>query len=144
MLKKGQNFRVKVGGKIVACATSCSLHLSAQLEESSTKDSTGSWTENECVAKSWDGSVDALKAVESDTGAEQFNSIHSLIGETVDIEYTDTEGTKNRQEKAAGEKYYGKAVINDISLNAANKQNVTYSMQFTGVGELTNTKPSAS
>lgn len=136
MLKKGQNFRVKVDGKIVACATTCTLHLSAQLEESSTKDSTDSWTEQECVSKSWDGSVEALKAVEADTGAEQFTDIESLIGKTVEIEYTDTEGDKNRTDKASGEAHHGNAIVNDLNINAANKQNVTYSMQFTGVGAL--------
>jgi hypothetical protein len=58
---KGQNLRVLVGNpsKCVAAATSCTVHLSLQLESETTKDS-GDWDEQGPVGKNWDGSVDAL------------------------------------------------------------------------------------
>lgn len=62
MVIKGQNLRVMVGNpaKCVAAAVSCQVHLVLQLEDTSTKDSTGGWQEQEPVGKSWDGTVDAL------------------------------------------------------------------------------------
>lgn len=57
---KGQNFRAFIDGKCVAAATSCQVHVAAQIESVSTKDSEGDFEENECVGKSWDASVDAL------------------------------------------------------------------------------------
>ena len=57
---KGQNLRVMVDGKCVAMATSCQFHVSAQMEDSSTKDSTGDWQEQEVVGLSWDAQTDSL------------------------------------------------------------------------------------
>ena len=56
---KGQNLRLFIGNKCVAAATSCGLHINANIQEKSTKDS-DEWTENECLGVSWDAQVDAL------------------------------------------------------------------------------------
>lgn len=140
MILKGQNFRVKLGGKYVAASNSCTLHVAANLEDTSTKDSTGDWSEQEVTGKSWDGSVDALVVIDSsDTDAITGIDATDLIGETVDIEYTQTTGEKNRADAASGIKRYGKAIVNDVSQTFSNKQNSTYSMQFQGVGALSKT-----
>ena len=57
---KGQNLRVMVGGKCIAMATSCTIHVSAQTEDSSTKDDANDWANNEVVGLSWDASTDSL------------------------------------------------------------------------------------
>ena len=135
---KGQNFRVTYGGKYIAFSTSCALHISLNLEDSSTKDSTGDWKEQEVTSKSWDGSVDALYGVDDpDNTGKQMDDIIAdiLAGQPVDIEFVCTQGTKNRVIKA-GKKYTGKAIFNDFSLKAENKQNVTHTIQFQGTGEL--------
>lgn len=136
---KGQNFRVFLkeadAFKAVAGATSCSVHLAANLEETSTKDSTGDWQEQEVVSKQWDGSVDAL-VILNDSTAIGGLSVIDLIGKTVDIEFQETTGEKNREAKTSGVKYSGKAIVNDISQTHGNKANSTFTMQFTGVGEL--------
>ena len=131
---KGQNFRVFLGGKCCAAATTCSLHIAANLEETSTKDSTGDWQEQECVSKAWDGSVEGLVMVEADADAQTGWDVASLIGSEVEVKFDITNGDKNRVSATA--KYEGKAIINDWSLSAGNKANVTYSAQFQGVGEL--------
>lgn len=64
---KGQNLRISIGGKFIVFATSCTLHVSAKLEDSSTKDSTGDWDEQEITGMSWDISTDALYSVDKDT-----------------------------------------------------------------------------
>ena len=132
---KGQNFRLFVGGKCCAASTTASIHLAANLEEISTKDSTNSWQEQECVSKSWDASVEGLIAIEADSAANTGWDLVSLIGEIVTVKFDITNGDKNRESETA--KYEGIAVLNDVSISAANKSNVTYSAQLTGTGELT-------
>lgn len=129
---KGQNLRITIGGSCVAFATSCTVHVSKQLEETSTKDSTGSWTEQEVVGKSWDISVDALYGVSS-------TPLTQILGSdsTVAIQFANTSGTNNQ---VIGDVVVsGTAIINDLSVNATNKQNVSYTLQAQGVGELSTT-----
>ncbi len=143
MYIKGQNFRVKINGKYVACATSCSLHVAANLEDATTKDSTGPWQEQACVGKSWDGQAEGVMSVQTtnDTTGVYAPDLTELVGETVTIEYEQTTGAKNRvaADAATGEQLYrysGSAIINDVSISAPNRQNTTYTVQFTGTGEL--------
>lgn len=63
---KGQNLRILINGKCVGASTSCTVHLAAQTEDSSTKDSTGMWSETTVTGLSWDASADAL--VKTTTG----------------------------------------------------------------------------
>ena len=63
---KGQNLRITIGGKYIAFATTCTVHVAAQLEESSTKDSTNGWQQQDVTGLSWDVSTDALYSVDAD------------------------------------------------------------------------------
>ena len=133
MIIKGQNVRIKVGGAVVACATSCTCHGSAQLEEAGHKDAVEDWTEQETVGKSWDASVDALVYVAGSEGTsysgKTVQDLWDMLGEKVDIEFTQLGTTTLR---------HGTAILNDISETHANKQNSTFTAQFTGCGELKN------
>lgn len=136
---KGQNLRVLIKGstgdfQCVAVATSCQFHIAANLEDTSTKDDTGAWSSQEVVSKAWDASVDALVSVVTDTTGKNFDDMAALIGEEVSLQFAVTNGDKNRT--ASDVMYQGKAILNDLSVTAANKQNSTYTAQFTGVGEL--------
>lgn len=132
---KGQNLRISVDGKIIAAATSCQIHISANLEESSTKDNTGGWTEQECTGKAWDASADALVLVDTaETGLVAFDAA-ALVGSDVAVTFDLTNGAQNRVVDQAI--YTGTAIVNDFSLTAGNKQNSTYTIQLTGKGELT-------
>ena len=59
-MKKGQNFRVFIDDKCVAASKTCSFEETAELEDISTKDSTGSAKQNSTKGKSWNGSAGAL------------------------------------------------------------------------------------
>lgn len=135
---KGQNLRITLNGLFVAFATSCTLHVSMTLEDSSTKDSTGSWQEQELTGKAWDISCDALYATGEDDkdglGGEGALDL-ILAGAEVDVEFVSANGVQNRVIQA-GKKYTGKAIINDISIQAQNRQNTTYTIQAQGNGEL--------
>ncbi len=140
---KGQNLRVFVGGKCVAFATSCQLQVSANLEDTSTKDSTGSWDEQEIVSKSWSMSVDALyNAGGTDaTGLNAQEMLDLLLaGNRVEVRFCVTGGAQNRESLTATStmaEYEGSAWINDLSVTAANKSNASYSASLTGDGALT-------
>ena len=138
---KGQNLRITVGGKFVAFATSCTVHASLNLEESSTKDSTNNFTEQTPTGISWDLSCDALYSVDTDaTGVNGINALDMVLAQQrVQVQFEQTQGEKNRVAVSGGAVYSGYAWVNDISINAANRQNTSYTIQLTGDGELTKT-----
>ena len=129
---KGQNLRILIGSpaKCVAFSTSCTYHLSATLEDSSTKDDAGGFQKQEVTGMAGDISCDALYSVDTDAnGVNGEDALDLLLaGQEVDVEFSATTGDKNRT--ATGTKYSCKALVNDISVSAANRQNVTYSIQM--------------
>lgn len=128
-----------VGGKCIAMATSCTFHVSAQLEDSSTKDSTGDWQEQEVTGLSWDASTDSLVTL-TDNGAngELPVDLLSLIinKTTVTLTFDQTSGANNRIGANSAIKRSGTAYVTDYSLTAPNRQNSTLTVQFTGTGAL--------
>lgn len=136
---KGQNLRVMVGGKCIAMATSCTFHVSAQLEDTSTKDSTGDWQEQEVVGLSWDASTESLVTLtDNGTNGELPQDLLSLIinKTMVTLTFDQTAGTNNRTGQNATIKRSGSAYLNDLSISAQNRSNATISAQFTGTGAL--------
>jgi hypothetical protein len=136
---KGQNLRVMVGGKCVAMATSCQFHVAAQLEDSSTKDSTGDWQEQEVMGLSWDAQTESLVTLEDNgTNGELPQDLLSLmINKTqVTLTFDQTAGTNNRVGQNSVIKKSGNAWISDIQITAANRQNSTVTVQFQGTGAL--------
>jgi hypothetical protein len=138
---KGQNLRLLIGGKCVAFSTSCTVHASLNLEENSTKDSTNNFTEQTPTGISWDMSCDALYSVDTDaTGVNGINALDTVLAQQrVQVQFEQTQGDKNRIAVSGGAVYSGYAWVNDISINAANRQNTSYTIQLTGDGELTKT-----
>ena len=135
---KGQNLRIKLGGKYVAYAQTCTLHASQNLEESSSKDSTSGATEQTPTGYSWDISCDALYSVDTDaTGVNGSQALDLVLGmQRVQVEFEQTSGAKNRVPVTGAVKYSGYGYVNDISLTAGNRANSTYSIQVQGDGEL--------
>ena len=126
---KGQNLRLFINNKCVAFSTSMSYHLSATLEDSSTKDDIGGFQKQEVTGMAGDFSCDALYSVETDaTGINGSDALDLLLaGQEVTVEFSPTTGEKNRT--ATGIKYTCAAIINDISVSSPNRQNVSYSIQ---------------
>ena len=136
---KGQNLRVMVGGKCIAMATSCTFHVSAQLEDSSTKDSVGDFQEQEVTGLSWDAQTESLVTLEDNgTNGELPQDILSLmINKTkVTLTFDQTAGANNRTGQNSAIKKTGQAYISDVSISAQNRQNSTCSVQFSGTGAL--------
>ena len=146
---KGQNLRLKIGNNFVAFATSCTLHVSSNLEEASTKDTTGDFQSQELTGLSWDVSTDALYSVTSDSGAMNGEAALGLIlaKQKVTVTFMQTEsGSEHNRGSITGTttKYIGQAWVSDISVNAANRQNASYTIQLTGDGPLTSTNATSS
>ena len=120
-------------------ATSCTFHISAQMEDSSTKDSTGDWQEQEVVGLSWDAQTDALVTLtDNGTNGELATDLMSvMINKTpVTLTFDQTAGTNNRTGQNATIKRSGSAYISDIQITAQNRQNSTFTVQFQGTGAL--------
>ena len=136
---KGQNLRVMVGGKCVAMATSCQIHIGTQLEDSSTKDSTGDWQEQEVTGLNWDATTDSLVTLEDNgTNGELPQDLMSLIinKTLVTLSFDQTAGTNNRVGQNSVIKRSGSAYLTDYNLTAPNRQNSTLNCKFTGTGPL--------
>lgn len=136
---KGQNLRVMVGGKCIAMATSCTFHIGTSLEDSSTKDSTGDWQEQEVVGLNWDASCDSLVTlVDNGSNGELPADLLSLIinKTKVTLTFDQTAGTNNRTGQNAAIKRSGNAYVTDVQITAQNRANSTCTVQFTGTGAL--------
>ena len=136
---KGQNLRILVGGKCVAMATSCTFHVSAQLEDSSTKDSVGDWQEQEVTGLSWDAQTDSLVTLEDNgtNGELPQDLLGLIINKTkVTITFDQTSGANNRVGTNSALKRTGEAYVTDVTITAQNRQNSTFSAKLTGTGPL--------
>ena len=135
---KGQNLRLKFGGKFVAFSTSCTVHVSMVLEDSSTKDTTGNFASQEATGMNWDVSCNALYSVDTDaTGINGVDALDIVLAQQkVEVEFERTTGEKNREQPSTILKYSGYAWVNDISIDASNRANGNYSLQATGDGPL--------
>ena len=141
-MKKGQNFRCFIDDKCVAAAKTCSFEETAELEDISTKDSTGSAKQNSTKGKSWNGSVDALVLNTTDMGAQALDYFIKKIvsGILASVKFTETEGEKNRTavSDATNEiKVTGTALINDVTIKSTVNEEITLSIKFIGYGPLT-------
>jgi hypothetical protein len=136
---KGQNLRVMVGGKCIAMATSCQFHISAQMEDSSTKDSVGDFQEQEVTGLSWDAQTDSLVTLEDNgSNGELPQDIFSLIINKTKVQLTfdQTAGANNRVGQDSAIKKTGYAYVSDVQITAQNRQNSTITVQFQGTGAL--------
>ena len=128
-----------VGGKCIAMATSCTFHISAQVESSSTKDDANDFEVNEVTGLSWDASTDSLVTLtDNGTNGELPNDLMSLIinKTVVTLTFDTTAGTNNRTAQNSAIKKSGSAYVTDFSVTAQNRQNSTLTVQFTGTGAL--------
>lgn len=129
-----------VAGKCVAQATSCQVHLALQLEDSSTKDSTGDFQEQDPVGKSWDMQTDSLVAIADNgtNGETTIDLIDLMLNATkVTLTFDQTAGTNNRTGQNSAIKLTGQAYLTDLSITAQNRANSSSSAQFQGTGAIT-------
>lgn len=133
----GQNFRILTYDtavakfKCVGMATNCTVNLSTNTEESSTKDDTGMASKPEIVSKSWQVSVESLSI--ADAGA-MLTAIKSMQAFT--LLWDEVSTTDNQTPEEATYSRKGSAYLNDLTLQLDDRANATKSLQFTGNGVL--------
>ena len=129
----GQNFRAFVGGSAVPEATNCQVTIQGNVEDASTKDSVSSYSEEQMVSKQWSVSVDDYDASLASLRAliTAFNSDAKIT-----VGWDQTAGAQNRVAQNAAFARSGSAILNDISIQANNRQTIQVTAQYQGSGPL--------
>lgn len=140
---KGQNLRIMLASptesnpQCVAAARSCSVHLSVEMGDMSTKDSEGDWAEQEPVGINWDAQVEALVIDDVETSAKHAERL--VVGQKYTLLFSrtsNTAGGKNRGGVNSAVNLAGYATLTDLQIQSQNKQAVVATAQFTGKGDL--------
>lgn len=140
---KGQYYRLFIRTSTIAdyvaiaAAKELTLHVSAQVEDGSTKDTTDEWTEQDVTGLSYDISSNSLVLSEDDTlTTKPLNDLELIFegGNKVYWEIARASGTNNRE--IGDILCSGSAYISQLQVNAANRQNATIAMTLQGYGEM--------
>jgi predicted secreted protein len=129
----GQNFRAFVGSAAVPEATNCQVTIQGNLEDATTKDSTGGWNEEQMTSKQWSVQVDDVDASLATLRAliTRFNSDSKTT-----VGWDQTAGAQNREAQNAAFARSGQAILNDLSIQANNRTTIQVSCQYQGSGAL--------
>ena len=129
----GEHFRAFVGGAALPEATNCQCTIQGNVEDASTKDSVGGWNEEQMTSKQWSVQVDNVDASLSNLRSliKRFNSdAKTTVG------WDQTAGAQNRVAQHADFARSGQAILNDLSIQAGNRQIIQVSCQYQGSGAL--------
>ena len=145
---KGQFVRLFLGSDntatpatVIAAAQSLSLHVSMQLEDATTKDTSGDWVVQEPVSLSYDISTSALvrsgESIGSLVGAKGLSDLETIYENSTPVKWqiANVSGTNNRTKGSVIAS--GSCVLTQLTINAAVKQNATYDAQLQGYGAYT-------
>ena len=133
---KGQNFRAFVAGSAVVEAVNCSVQITGNMEDNSTKDTESDYTSEQMVSKSWQVQVDSYDATAASIKAllTRFNT-----GAAVSVAFDQTETTAGSQNRTAAEADFarsGQALLTDLSIQANNRATINISTTYQGTGAL--------
>lgn len=133
---KGQNFRAFIGGSAVSEESNCQVSITGNQESAKTKDSEGSYDQEQMVSRGWSVQVDSYQATVAELRGviTMFNSDSKV---TVGWDQTETTpGTQNRTASNAAFARSGQAILNDFTISASNRANIQVTRQFQGSGAL--------
>lgn len=134
---KGQNVRILLYDttaskyKVVGMATTCTVSLTGNSEESSTKDDIGMASKPTIVSKSWQVSVESLNV--ADVGA-MLTAVKSLTPFTLIWDQTAT--SDNQTAQGAAYARQGTAYLSDFTMTYNDRENSVKSLQFAGASAL--------
>ena len=145
---KGQFVRLFLGSDntatpatVVAAALNLSLHVSLQLEDSTTKDTTGDYVVQEPVSLSYDISTSALvrsgESVGSLVGGKGLSDLETIYENSTPVKWqiANVSGTNNRTKGSVIAS--GSCILSQLTINAAVKTNATFEAQLQGYGDYT-------
>lgn len=134
---KGQNFRICIYDttaakyKVIGMATGCTVTLTNNTDDSSTKDDVGMASKPTTTSKGWSVSCDSLNVADA---AAMLTAIKSMSPMTLMWDETSTSDNQTRAKATFARK--GSAYLNDVTFNFNDRENSTKSLQFTGSGPL--------
>ncbi len=137
MILKGQNFRIltfdstALKFKCVGMATNCTVTLTNNTEDASTKDDVGMAAKPTMTSQSWSVSVESLDV--ADVGA-MLTAIKNLT--KFKLVWDETSTTDNQTGEHATFGRVGDAYLNDATFQFDDRTNSSKSLQFTGVSAL--------
>ena len=136
---RGQNFRLKINGMAINAATTMNYETTVDMEDTSSKDTTGNWKEETPRMKKWQGSCDSLMLNETVVGAAGLIELLGMVvsGTPMDCSFTETSGEKNRVTATSKTlARSGQLLINDLTVTFENGQTPKISFKFLGYGPL--------
>lgn len=119
---KGQNF--KTSNNLVAEETNCSVTVTGNTEDSTTKADTGLFSKETVVSKSWQ--------VQTDTYQSEASQLRAILtafnaAQPMSVGWQATGSNVGRS---------GQALLNDFSMQFNDRQTVAVTLQFQGTGGL--------
>ena len=126
---------------VIGAAKTLSLHVSLQMESSTTKDTTGDWDVQEPVGLSYDITSGALvrsgETITSAVGAKGLADLETIYeaGTPVKWKIANVSGDNNRT--ASSTIISGSAVLQTLTVNGPNRANADYTAQLQGYGDYT-------
>lgn len=132
---KGQNIRVLLQDgtkfKVVGKSTNCTVTLTGNSDDASTKDDTGMASKPEITSKSWSVQVESLDVTDT---AAVLNAIKNLTPFT--LIWDETATADNQTAQAENYSRRGTAFMNDVTFSWNDRENSTKQLQFAGSGPL--------
>lgn len=132
---KGQNIRIllQVGTKytVVGKSTNCTVTLTGNSDDASTKDDVALASKPEITSKSWSVQVESLDVTDT---AAMLSAIKLLAPFT--LIWDEVATADNQTAQAAAYSRKGQAYMNDVTFNWNDRENSTKQLQFTGSGAL--------
>ena len=145
---KGQFVRLFLGSDntatpshVIAFSKQLQVHISLQMEDSTTKDTEGTWQIQEPTGLSYDITSNALvrggDTITSQVQAQGLSEIESIFeaGTPVKFQIANVSGANNRTKGVVI--MSGSVIVSQLTINAQNRQNATYDTQLNGYGEYT-------
>ena len=142
---KGQFVRLFLGSdntttpaKVIGSAKQLQLHVSLQLEDASTKDTTGDWQIQEPTGLSYDITTNALvrggDTITSQVLAQGLSELEAIYeaGTPVKFQIANVSGANQRTKGAVI--MSGSVILSQLTINAPNRQNTSYDAQLAGWG----------
>jgi predicted secreted protein len=134
---KGQNFRICIFDstaekyKVIGMATGCTVTLTNNTDDATTKDDVGAASMPTVTSKSWQVSCESLNVADA---AAMLTAIKSMQPMTLMWDETSTSDNQTRAKATFARK--GSAYLNDVTFNFNDRENSTKSLQFQGTGPL--------
>ena len=128
---KGQNFRFLKNGAVFDEATNCSITLTGNAEDTSTKDTAGMFSKDTIVSTSWSAQVDTYQSTDTELRAIISMFIAAVA---VGVGWDETRGGSNSVVQQSSFAREGEALLTDVNMTFNDRETVQTSLQFTGTG----------